>query len=510
MSEQQDDLIHLVSEGGIAAQHPTHEQSGLVVGPSTGNEHNRINAGIIPIACWRLEDVRFEFDSSIVTSGIKTELEHLAELVRQHPPRSKSAPGPGCPLSVFGHADVVGNDDYNKVLSGRRATAVYALLTRRTELWEQLFSHPFGNDIWGTKALQIMLDDVLLKKAESGEQEGNGDSQGASQELVTQHERDAGKRKQLFAAYMRKLCGDDLKLEKEDFLAHGDDPSGKGDFQGCGEFNPVLIFSQEEQTRFQKAQDKTERNNANAPNRRVVVLIFRKGTRVDPLKWPCPRATEGVGDCHKRFWSDGEERRNKRFPDSRRKFEESKDTFACRFYQRLTEESPCEAPFDIHLPLVFDDALLGVAPGVEVELTFADGSTEKVVTDASGLIRIKAARGPFVDARYNRTGMIIEHRVFLRSPSSSSNEGAWQRLVNLGYVGDNKPAPVPPGPNDLVAAIEEFQFDFGLEVNGNLDAATQKKLRQAHDQDNRPWPKRDWPSPPVPDPNDPNRKQDFS
>jgi len=31
---------------------------------------------------------------------------------------------PACPLSVFGHADPVGSDDYNKALSGRRAMAV--------------------------------------------------------------------------------------------------------------------------------------------------------------------------------------------------------------------------------------------------------------------------------------------------------------------------------------------------------------------------------------------------
>ena len=66
------------------------------------------------------------------------------------------------PLSIFGHADPVGNDDYNKQLSGRRATAIYGLLTRDTHLWEELYSHSFGNDKWGVKAIQIMLAELGL------------------------------------------------------------------------------------------------------------------------------------------------------------------------------------------------------------------------------------------------------------------------------------------------------------------------------------------------------------
>ena len=159
---------------------------------------------------------------------------------------------------------------------------------------------------------------------------------------AVEHERNAGKRKDLFGQYMEKLCGAELKLEKRDFLGRGEDAGGKGDFQGCSEFSPVLIFSQEEQKKFDRDKDKTARNDANKTNRRVVVLIFRKGSRVTPSKWPCPRVNEGVAGCRKRFWSDGERRRSERLPDKQRKFEESRNTFACRFYQRLTDNSPCE------------------------------------------------------------------------------------------------------------------------------------------------------------------------
>src|ERR1035441_9549451 len=44
------------------------------------------------------------------------------------------------PLAIFGHADPVGSDIYNKKLSGRRAMAVYGLLTRDLSIWEELYS----------------------------------------------------------------------------------------------------------------------------------------------------------------------------------------------------------------------------------------------------------------------------------------------------------------------------------------------------------------------------------
>src|SRR5262249_22792088 len=44
-----------------------------------------------------------------------------------------------------------------------------------------------------------------------------------------------------------------------------------------------------------------------------------------------------------RFWSDGEKRRTLRLPDKNRTFDETQDTFACRFYHRLVTNSPCES-----------------------------------------------------------------------------------------------------------------------------------------------------------------------
>src|SRR5581483_8041152 len=116
----------------------------------------------------------------------------------------------------------------------------------------------------------------------------------------------------LFKAYLQKLCPKELQLSPEDFVAQGTDLGGKGDYQGCGEFNPVLIFSKNKSAEFENGSNKAARNLATAPNRRVVALLFRVGSKIDPAKWPCPRSREGTSACTKRFWSDGERRRSTR------------------------------------------------------------------------------------------------------------------------------------------------------------------------------------------------------
>jgi len=357
MSDGQRGILHGITEGGLAGKHDLPPDSPTLVGPSTDDQRNVIRPPLIPIACWRVDDIRFKFDSSFVNPEIKTELQpqlglssvlgsDLTSLIKEHP---------NAPLSVFGHADPVGSDDYNKTLSGRRAQAIYAMLVRDTALWEQLFSSPFGNDKWGHDALQTMQDEVSSGTASAGQEENQQSQDQAGDEpsiastttqsgSVDSVADDPAARKELFEKYMDKLCGPGLKLKKTDFLAHGDDRDGKGDYQGCGEFNPLLIFSQKKNAEFEQAKDKTERNDANAPNRRVMVLLFRKGSQVLPAKWPCPRAKEGVAGCKKRFFSDGENRRSERLPDTLRKFSEKRDTFSCRFYQRLISGSPCEVP----------------------------------------------------------------------------------------------------------------------------------------------------------------------
>src|SRR5688572_10264865 len=125
MGQEDQEAIHGASEGGVAGTHEAVAPLQLLVGPTTSNEFNTARLRPIPVACFKVDDIRFAFDSSFVAIGsnekddIRAELRLLVGLLKDHPES---------PLSVFGHADPVGIDDYNKQLSGRRATVIYALL----------------------------------------------------------------------------------------------------------------------------------------------------------------------------------------------------------------------------------------------------------------------------------------------------------------------------------------------------------------------------------------------
>jgi len=333
--------------GGFSAELAPRPAPSVRVGPTTEGRHNTLRAGIIPIACWRLEDIHFEFDSSFLRPDVGPGMTKLARLVADHP---------GSPLSVFGHADPVGRDDYNKKLSGRRAAAIYGLLTRNAEIWEDIhrntgrFSAALPTDEWGVRAVQVMLQ--ALGYDPGGIDGRIGDGTRSAVRHFQEDRRDQGlrvdgdpgpaTREKLFLAYMDRICtdenGEPFRLDAAAFLAGGVDPGGRGDYQGCGEFNPLLLFSRAESERLAAARD--ERDRENAPNRRVMILLFRPGSRIRPDRWPCPRAAEGGERCRRRLFSDAETRRA--FQDGRRLFEESHDTFACRFYHHLTSDSPCE------------------------------------------------------------------------------------------------------------------------------------------------------------------------
>ena len=151
---------------------------------------------------------------------------------------------PELPLSVFGHADPVGNDDYNKQLSGRRATVVYALLvisptesSTAISMWQGVARQ----ENWGARERAAM-------QALTGLPAGTAESE-------------------LFRAYMQKLMPPELKLGKKNFLAQGVDPKGKGDFQGCSEFNPAadLLHEAEQRVREPGEQDAAQRCQRREP-----------------------------------------------------------------------------------------------------------------------------------------------------------------------------------------------------------------------------------------------------
>jgi hypothetical protein len=378
----------------------------VLAAPTTTNEFNTIGERLVPKGCFKVEDVLFDFGSSFVRPEIGAHLPKLAQLRTDNKIQD---PTTGAdifpPLSVFGHADPVGPDDFNKQLSGRRATAIYAMLVRDTDLWERLFSNPLEHDNWGTRSVQTMLSTVQKPI------EVNGVAGGETREAIRTFQSSNGlgvdgiagrqTRKVLFRAYMDALCGASLELDKvRDFLGRNRDKEGKADFQGCGKFNQLLLFSQAENTAFERADDKTERNNENAPNRRVMILLFAPGRRVNPAVWPCPRADEGVAACKKRFFPDADVRRS--FQAKHREFENTKDTFACRFYQIITDDSPCERVKPLPFPPIPDlDVVSPVVFFPEADTAAEPATTRAALVGAAGAPATPSAPSPITPATKN-------------------------------------------------------------------------------------------------------------
>jgi OmpA family len=451
-----DGSLHDASGGGVSGHHSEAEPLKLLVAPSTSVEHNTIRMRLIPIACWRVDQIRFSFDSSFVTPEITEELKTLHNLREFHKRTDAAGKVLFPPLSIFGHADPVGSDDYNKALSGRRASVIYGLLIANSEpdkavaLWQKVARI----ENWGDSQNETMEDKTGL-------------SPGTQQ-------------RELIRAYLQQLSPPDFSVESHDFLAQGADAEGKGDFQGCGEFNPLLIFSENEQKAFETAQQNkdeellTVRNGLNAPSRRVLVLLFRPGSKVIPAKWPCPRATEGTAGCHKRFWSDGEKRRSRRLPETERKFEDTEDTFACRFFQRISSNSPCEGLF---VPMAIRIVDLDFQPigDLPFELTMAEVKV-KGKTSKDGLIVEKlppdTTNGTLTVDGFSR------EVTFTPFEDSSTVVGAQPRLMNL--AAGTEDAQLGELDEATQLALMRFQNKHEMPSSGQLDDPTVSKIKERY------------------------------
>ena len=516
MTAEKLELLSLHLEAGAAIEHPLPQEQELLVAPTTAAGFSTFSPGLRVTASWCVDDMRFAFDSSFVTPEIAAELRALAALVKKFPQS---------PLSVFAHADPVGNDEYNKALSGRRAKAIYALLTRDVSLWDELFDHPLGNDDWRKNSLPIMARTVAKppqsRKGSGGDEPpppdpdpriedtddvGAGcplhaqtrlptgpdddldtDSQDtAAPESKPDPEARAKKgahdkltRHQIFRDYMDRLCGPDLELTKDNFLGRGADAGHKADFQGCGEFNPVLLFTKDEVREFSEPENKAERDEQNAPNRRVLIFLFHETTRINLARWPCPRVKEGVGGCKKRFFSDGEKRRTS--TGVRREYPDKRDTFACRFYDRLARESPCEfLPLPLRVRLY--DTRGVFIPNAAWKLDLRGQETREGVSSPLGFLMVRRAPGltegtiqwgPSVGEEEDPV-LAFQDTIFVDLKGDPATQ-AQRRLVNLGFGGGLT----------LTQSVSAFQSvyedEFGLVETGVLDPQTQLAIRKVHD-----------------------------
>lgn len=461
------------SAGGVSGLHAVPPDPAFHVAPATEQEFNTIRSTLAPFACWRVEDFRFAFDSSFIEPGAREDFALLAELLAQHP---------GALCSIFGHADPVGSDDYNKTLSGRRARSVYAVLTRNTDFWESLYKSPFGGDSWSAYAVPQCL--LAL-----GYAPGNTSSDVATHEAVKQFQQDQGltadgdpgpkTRQQLFVGYMDYLCGPKFKIEPTGFLGQGKDPQGKGDYQGCGEFNPVLMFSLAEKTEYDKPANKDARNADNAPNRRVVIYLFRPGTQIDLARWPCPRYNESGAGCQKRFWSDAAQRRS--FQEKRREYRYTHDTFACRTYDRFSSRSPCELglkTFQVRLldpmaqPIAY--APYCVTAGTHQTRGTADAAGWVAVRDIKVPDAIEVSWGYRPVKPDSAPKLVFHHQVYMQvDVPGNLQESADRRLHNLGYaLGET-----------FADRVKLFQRAYGWAETGKL-SDIKDELWEYHDRAN--------------------------
>ena len=472
------------SGGGFAAQHKVPRTLPIFVAPTVTDELNTVRVALVAIACWRVNHVLFGFDSSFVVPEIREELKDLAALVRANPES---------PASVFGHADPVGDDDFNKPLSGRRAQAIFGLLTRNVDLWEELHRDSHGADDWGLKSIQVILKHLVSASGDpfyAGAIDGINGS--GTKDGVRGFQRENGlgvdgvagpaTRKLLFRAYMDSIClgpDDSFVMLPEAFLGKGQDAAGKGAMQGCSEFNPVVVFSQKTTSDFARETDKTERNAKNAPNRRVMVFLFRAGSKISPEDWPCPRVKEGVADCKKQFWPDGNTRRQS--SDEDREYRITRNTMACRFYDKFARLSPCEGVVAALVRIRLFDKFAKPMQSVAFEADFA-GVTEKGNAVGSfavlhnvavpGTVRIRWNKLPARKGAPATARPVFEYEmdVFVDVRQGEREEVARRKLSNLGYsLGTT-----------LADNIKAFQVDASLDPTGKLDDA-EDEINRRHD-----------------------------
>lgn len=373
-----------ISDEGLAATHPLDVDFPRAVAPNQAGsaDHNSLRDFLVTVGCAMFPDVTFQFDSSLVGPEVRKATRRLALFREQlkSPEGLADTEKPAFPpISLFGHADPVGDYHYNSQLSARRALCIYGLLLHRVDIWESLFKdHKVSGDVWGDPEFDTMLDEVGFEP----ELPPGSDDEVKRKQIKLRLNSNPADRARLFAAYMDAVCvrendaGDDepFVLQHSDFLDQGNGSDHKGAVQGCGEFNPVLILSRAKAAEFDRSGDKDGRNAANEPNRRVLAFLFKPGTRIVPAKWPCPSVNQASPElaCKKRLWKDSDRRlAADPTPDRTlaqdRAFKKTADTFGCRFYHGFAQNSPCEGTLKLWvLRIGFDDDLKKTDKGVEI------------------------------------------------------------------------------------------------------------------------------------------------
>lgn len=444
--------LAIISAGAVVGVHEQQNVDTFVAAPTNGSERNTLRKALVPIACWGTVDARFAFDSSFIQPDIRDDIVELRKVVEQNS---------GALLSVFGHADPVGELGYNKLLSGRRARALFALVTRDVATWTTLAATPMGRDKWEPAAFETMRDALVAS--------------GTAAPTA---------RPALIKAYMELLCtGADGKvfvLTVAQFLGKGTDAGGKASVQGCGEFNPVRVLSTAEARAFAAPETHPERDARNAPNRRVLIFLFPADSKVDVSTWPCPRATEGIAGCQKRLFTDAKQRIA---PGVETREHPTERTFSCRFYDRFAAKSPCETIRESVAIRLYDQKGREI-PNAVYRLSLNNVILQEAAADKQGAFSVVVPGrsqlaflewGPKPPAGMPRVFRFRDDLALGANPDDPADAEAC--LINLGYSGGSK----------LDVKVRAFQTDyqksFALVVSGVLDEKTRAALREVYTSD---------------------------
>jgi outer membrane protein OmpA-like peptidoglycan-associated protein len=467
--------------GGIAAtllDSRASQELEYDVAATDGPGFNTIRQRLEPDGCFRLDSHRFEVGSSFIGPNSVNEFAILARIRPPNAPRARASR-----LAVFGHADSTGSDADNKALSGRRAMSVYAMLTRDVAIWERLHDSPAGSDRWGPRVLRMMLavcgfgSGVARDEMTPAAREAARKFQSA-QGLRPTGDVDRPTRKRLFRLYMDTICVDEagapLVYRPEDFLGRGEDPQGKASYQGCSEFNPIVVPSAKRMAFLSKRENKALRDAELQNNRRVVIYMFPPRVKFPVANWPCPRASEGGGACSKQFWRNGDERRK---PGERHREHERHDgTFSCRFYDSFARFSPAEfTRRDLNVWLL--DHLGARMPAVPFQALLQGMRTEGNADGQGRAVLREVFTGAVVELAWGRvpggkaTEWLYRTELVVDTDDQPRDDEAHAavRLHNLGYRHGS-----------FDERLNAFQRDHGLASAPWPDEATRDALFAAH------------------------------
>jgi outer membrane protein OmpA-like peptidoglycan-associated protein len=242
-----------------------------------------------------LQDITFATGKSFVAPRNAPALKTLVGKVKEW--KGKHADGK---LAVFGHADAVGQDEPNKKLSERRASAVHAFLMKDPAPWKALYA----SETWGLRSTQELLKSLGHDPGAIDGLDGPNTQKAVkafqkSKSMAESGTADEATREALYKAFMEAHNTETLAAKDFDVI------DGKA-FTGCGEYNLI------------------ENTQGAAQGNRRVAVLFLKSNKNFPITYPCKQGS--IAPCKTQVAKKGARRTA---------------GFKCHFYDQLvTEPAP--------------------------------------------------------------------------------------------------------------------------------------------------------------------------